>query len=142
MKKFLVVWLALVVMNSGGFGQVGRFQHLVGTWQIISDQDQGGSLEIIDSSTIVIKFLGEEKKLNGCKIDFSKSPYWFDFSAKDTTTAFSNFKSLLEFVNDDTMRWQVFTDEERADHFTSQGGELFYLKRMRSKPDPVAINKQ
>ena len=137
MKKVGIIIVFTVLLNAVTTAQTTGFQHLIGTWQIVSDQEQGGSLEIIDSTTILIKFDGQEKKLAGCKIDFSKSPYWFDFSAKDTTTAFSNFKSLLEFVGDDTMRWQVFVDEERPDHFSSQSGELFYLKRVYPKQGAV-----
>lgn len=114
---------------------------MVGSWEIIGEQDSGGGLEVIDSTTILIRFMGEEKKLIQYKIDFSKSPYWFDFTAKDTTSV-SNFKSLLEFVGDDMLKWQVFVDEERADHFTSRSGELFYLKRTNPKPASViAANK-
>ena len=142
MKK-IVIWIAIIgLFGINSFGQATKFRNMIGSWQIISDDEPGGRLDIIDSSTIVIKFMGEEKKLSGCKIDFTRTPYWFDFAAADTTTLFSNFKSLLEFVNDDTMRWQVFIDEERADHFTSQGGELFYLKRIQTKPGAVASVNQ
>jgi hypothetical protein len=109
---------------------------MIGSWEIIGEQNAGGGLEIIDSATILIRFMGEEKKLLEYKIDFSKSPYWFDFKAKDTTGV-SNFKSLLEFISDDTLKWQIFTEGERASHFTSGSGELFYLKRTRSKSNNV-----
>jgi hypothetical protein len=117
--------------------QAKKFQNIVGSWEIIGEQDSGGGLEIIDSATILIRFMGEEKKLLECKIDFSKSPYWFDFSARDTTSI-SNFKSILEIVNDDMLKWQVFVDGERANHFTSATGELFYLKRVRLKSNNVS----
>ena len=140
MKKFVIVAVATVLFSSVSFGQVSsvsynqakKFQSMVGSWEIIGEQDAGGGLEIIDSATILIRFMGEEKKLLQYKIDFSKSPYWFDFTAKDTTSV-TNFKSILEFVGDDTLKWQVFSDGERASHFTSTSGDLFYLKRVRPK---------
>lgn len=137
MKKVGTIIFFVVLIYSAAFSQSSRFDHMVGKWQIISDQEHGGSLDVIDSTTILIKFGGEEKRLSDCKIDFSKSPYWFDFSAKDTTTTSSNFKSLLEFIGDDTMRWQVFVDEERPDHFTSNSGELFYLQRIIPKQPAI-----
>ena len=141
MKKILVAAVVMVLVNFNGFGQAKKFQKMVGSWEIVGGQDVNGGLEVIDSTTILIRFMGEEKKLIEYKIDFSKSPYWFDFTAIDTT-AVSNFKSLLEFVNDDMLKWQVFVDEERADHFTSSRGELFYLKRAAPKPGAViAANK-
>jgi hypothetical protein len=138
MKKIVIITAIICFLQINSFSQATRFTTMIGSWQIVSDDEPGGRLDVIDSNTIIIKFMGEEKKLTGCKIDFSRSPYWFDFSATDTTTAFSNFKSLLDFVNDDTMRWQVFIDEDRPDHFTSDGGELFYLRRIHNKPAALA----
>jgi hypothetical protein len=138
-----------VLFSSGSLSQVShvsqvtqakKFQNMVGSWEIVSEQDSGGGLEIIDSATILIRFMGEEKRLLEYKIDFSKSPYWFDFSAKDSTSI-SSFKSLLEFVNDDMLKWQVFVDEERQDHFSSSKGELFYLKRANQKPGSILAAK-
>jgi hypothetical protein len=116
----------------GSFGQPKKFQNMIGLWEIVGEQDSGGGLQIKDSSTILIRFMGEEKTILRYNIDFSKSPYWFDFSCNDTASV-SNFKSLIEFVGDDTLKWQIFTEGERADHFSSRTGELFYLKRVRPK---------
>jgi len=132
MKKILILLSALVYFSSGSFGQANKFQSMVGLWEMVGEQESGGGLQIKDSSTISIRFMGEEKTILRYNIDFSKSPIWFDFSCRDTA-AVSNFKSLIEFVGDDTLKWQIFTDGERADHFTSRSGELFYLKRVRPK---------
>jgi len=132
MKKILILLSALVYFSSGSFGQANKFQSMVGLWEMVGEQESGGGLQIKDSSTISIRFMGEEKTILRYNIDFSKSPIWFDFSCRDTATV-SNFKSLIEFVGDDTLKWQIFTDGERADHFTSRSGELFYLKRVRPK---------
>ena len=136
MKKFVVLVPVLMFFCLGSFGQAKKFQHMIGLWEIVGEQDSGGGLQIIDSSTILIRFMGEEKTILRYHIDFSKSPYWFDFSCNDTASV-SNFKSLIEFVGDDTLKWQIFTEGERADHFTSRTGDLFYLKRARSKSNSV-----
>lgn len=140
MKKILFAAAVTCLISISGFGQAKKFQNMVGSWEIVGGQEGSGGLEVIDSTTILIKFMGEEKKLIQYKIDFSKSPYWFDFTAKDTT-AVSNFKSLLEFVNDDMIKWQVFVDEERTSHFSSSSGELFYLKRSAKPASVIAANK-
>ena len=141
MKKMLFVFAAVVIFSSKGLSQGKQFQTMVGNWEMVGEQEAGGSLQIIDSATIFIRFMGQEKKLIGYKIDFSKSPYWFDFSAKDTASV-SNFKSLIEFVNDDMLKWQVFVDEDRTDHFTSGSGELFYLRRVQRPVSNIAVNSK
>jgi len=132
MKKFVILVFLLMFFCLGSFGQPKKFQNMIGLWEIVGEQDSGGGLQIKDSSTILIRFMGEEKTILRYNIDFSKSPYWFDFSCNDTASV-SNFKSLIEFVGDDTLKWQIFTEGERADHFSSRTGELFYLKRVRPK---------
>jgi hypothetical protein len=144
MKKIVLAITTSVFFNLISFCQATqvsnttgakKFQNMIGLWEIVGEQDSGGGLEIIDSATILIRFMGEEKKLVDYKIDFTRAPFWFDFSAKDSATTVS-FKSLIEFVNDDMLKWEIFTDGERTNHFTSAKGELYYLKR--AKPNSNA----
>jgi hypothetical protein len=136
MKRIIIVIATMFALNVTSHAQK-RFQNMVGTWQIAGEQNSGGTLEIIDSSTIILKYMGEEKKLIGCKLDFSKSPFWFDFSAQDSASVM-NVKSIVEFVNDDMLKWQLFVDEDRADHFSSTKGELLYLRRAKPKTKVAA----
>jgi hypothetical protein len=138
--KNLIIAALCIVFSSASFSQVKtasfsppakKFQNLIGVWEIVGEQDSGGNLEVVDSNTIFLRFMGEEKKLVSYKIDFSKSPYWFDFTTKDSSSTVT-IKSLFEFINDDMVKWQVFMDEERSDHFSSTKGELLYLRRSKS----------
>jgi hypothetical protein len=131
MKRILIVFTTIFALVFSVNAQK-KFQNMIGTWEIAGEQNSGGTLEIIDSSTIILKYMGEEKKLKGCKLDFSKNPFWFDFSAEDTASVM-NVKSIVEFVNDDMLKWQLFVDEGRSDHFTSTKGELLYLRRAKPK---------
>jgi hypothetical protein len=133
MKKLLVVAVTVLVAIMPGFGQAKKFHNMIGMWEIIGEQDAGGSLHVVDSSRILIRFMDEEKTILRYNIDFTKAPYKFNFSCRDTASV-SNFYSLLEFVGDDTLKWQIFADGERPDHFTTRTGDLFYLKRSKSKP--------
>src|SRR4030095_14566670 len=131
MKRVIVITGILVFLGTTGFSQQKKFRDLVGRWEIVGEQNDSASLEIIDSSTIVLSYMGEKKKIIDYKIDFQKSPIWFDFSTRDSS---SNVlvKSLLEIMNDNMIKWQLFVDEDRTDHFSSTKGELFYLRK--SKP--------
>ena len=72
--------------------------------------------------------MGEKKSIIDYKIDFTKSPIWFDFSTKDSTSTL-RVKSLLQIIGDDMIKWQLFIEEDRPNHFSSAKGELFYLKK-------------
>ena len=124
MKKTLTVILLLGVLT--GNSQVKKIHDIMGQWNITGDKN--ASLRIVDSSTIVLTYMGETKTLFDCKIDFTKSPAWFDFSTRDSSEVI-RVKSLLQVIGDDMIKWQLFVDEDRPNYFSSTKGELLYLKR-------------
>ena len=123
------------------FNQQKQFKDLVGRWEIVSDQTDSASLEIIDSSTIILSFMGEKKKIIDYKIDFQRSPIWFDFSTSGDSSSVFLVKSLLEIMNDNMIKWQLFVDEDRTDHFSSTKGELYYLRKAKAaNSNAIVIN--
>jgi len=144
MKKMFIVAGVFVLFSLQGFCQSKKFQDIKGRWTIIGEQGPEISLEIIDSADMVLTYMGEEKKMLNYKIDFSKSPAWFDFSVKDTTSSILNVKSIIEIVNESLIKWQLFVDEDRPDHFSSSKGELFYLKRekINANSNAVSLSKE
>jgi hypothetical protein len=131
MKKMMIVTGMFILMGSTGFSQQKKFNDLIGRWEIVGDQNTKAALEIIDSTNIILIYDGEKKKIMDCKIDFSKSPIWFDFSTEDTTSPVS-IKSLLQVINDNMIKWQLFVDENRPEYFSATKGDLFYLRKVKS----------
>lgn len=127
MKRILLAAVMITSFGVNGFSQQKKLQDLVGRWEIVGE-NTGACLEVIDSSTMVLIYDGEKRKIMECKIDFSKSPIWFDFSTGDSSSVVK-VKSLLEIVNDNMIKWQLFMDEDRTAHFSSSKGELFYLRK-------------
>jgi hypothetical protein len=139
MKKISIVAVVFVFFSLRCFCQPKKIQDIIGRWTVVGEGPEAG-LEIIDSADIVISYLGEEKKVLNYKIDFSKSPSWFDFSVKDTSSSVVNIKSIMEIINDGLIKWQLFVDEDRPDHFSSGKGELFYLKRVNTNSNTVPLS--
>lgn len=135
MKRVIVITGILVFLVTAGFGQQKKLNDLIGRWEIVGEQTDSASLEVIDSSTIILNYMGEKRKIIDYKIDFQKSPIWFDFSTGDSSSTVS-VKSLLEIMNDSMIKWQLFVDEDRTDHFSSSKGELYYLRKTK----PVTSN--
>ena len=135
MKRVIVISGILVFLVTTGFGQQKKLNDLIGRWEIVGEQTDSASLEVIDSSTIILNYMGEKRKIIDYKIDFQKSPIWFDFSTGDSSSTVS-VKSLLEIMNDSMIKWQLFVDEDRTDHFSSSKGELYYLRKTK----PVTSN--
>ena len=130
MKKIFVMLIILFV-EVQAFGQQKQFKDLVGRWEIVGEQEDSASLEVIDSSTIILSFMGEKKRIIDYKIDFQRSPIWFDFSTSGDSSSIVLVKSILEIMNDNMIKWQLFVDEDRTDHFSSTKGELYYLRKAK-----------
>lgn len=126
MKKILLIISCFFVVTANS--QVKKLKDITGAWNIAGEGNAGASLQIVDSSTIILTYLGETKTLFDCKIDFTKSPAWFDFSTKDNSQVL-RVKSLLQVIGDDVIKWQLFIDEDRPNYFSSSKGELLYLKK-------------
>lgn len=136
MKKVLSVTGFLLWMTISLKAQSIKFSDIAGNWEIVGENGTAG-LQIIDSNTIILTYMGETKKLTDYKLDLSKTPCWFDFSTKDSSSVIQ-VKSILRKEGDDLLKWQLFVDEERAAHFTTQKGEMFYLRRSRPATGVVA----
>ena len=136
MKKVCAL-IVLCLIGLQGFTQLKKFQDIVGRWEFAGEQNAGATLEIIDSTTILLTFNGEVKKVSNIKVDLTKSPVWFDFSAQDTSSTIQ-VKSILELHGDTVLKWQLFVDEERSPHFTAKRGELLYLRRAKNTAPTTA----
>ena len=121
------------------FNQQKQLKDLIGRWEIVGEQSDSACLEVIDSSTIILNYMGEKKRIVDYKIDFQKSPIWFDFSTGDSSSTVV-VKSLLEIINDNMIKWQLFVDEERTDHFSSTKGELYYLRKTKPAIITAMVN--
>lgn len=131
MKKiFLAVAIPFFAMK--GIGQQTKLQDLVGHWEVIGDKNNNASLDVVDSTTIILTYNGEKKKVLDYKIDFTRSPMWFDFSTPADSNSTVAIKSLIEIMNDNMIKWQLFMDEERTPYFSSSKGELFYLRKTKN----------
>lgn len=101
------------------------FDNLKGSWR----NSNGAGLDIVDSNTIYIVYGTQKKLVTHSKADFSKSPVWLDLAVKDNNQLIT-LKSLLLFVNEDLIQWQVFDSETRPAYFSTDSGDMLFLKRV------------
>lgn len=129
MKKVIV---ALVLFLTTGVVADAQkkydFESLKGSWR----NSSGAGLDIMDSNTIFIVYGSQRKQVTRSRADFSKSPVWFDLAVKDSSHMVT-LKSLLLFVNEDLIQWQVFDSETRPAYFSTTRGDMLFLKRMKER---------
>jgi hypothetical protein len=130
MKKVMLM-LAGLFFYLGTIAQARNMQAFTGLWEAVSSANAGGGLEIKDSTQLYLVFGDQKKKILQYKIDFTQSPGRFDFTVQQDSTTTLSLKSLLQFVNHDLIKWQVFEDDNVPMYFASSGGEIVYLRRKK-----------
>jgi hypothetical protein len=126
MKKVIVGLVLFLSMNVVANAQKKyNFDNLKGSWR----NSSGAGLDIVDSNTIYIVYGAQKKLVTRSKADFSKSPVWLDLAVKDEKHVVT-LKSLLLFVNEDLLQWQVFDSETRPAYFSTDKGDMLFLKRV------------
>lgn len=100
---------------------------LIGTWEGIDSAEERGSI-IIKNNNILMLVLSPTETIE-CKyqIDTTKSPMWFDIIIEEEGGEVSTMKSLVLFVNNDTIKWEVFFDRERTPNFTADTSQDIVL---------------
>lgn len=132
MKKMVFIfWMALALQTTvtaqenASAKEAYNFNSLIGSWRT----SKGIGFDVVDSNTIYIVHGTHRKLAHTSKADFSKNPVWFDLSirAKDQT---NTLKSLLLFVSDNMLQWQVFDTEIKPASYNTGRSDMLYLKRV------------
>ena len=124
--KIILVFVCSFWMGTSLYAQKHSLQSLIGRWE----SEDGGGIEMMDSAHIFMVYGNEKKPISSYRADFSHVPAWFDFSIVDSGQTIS-MKSLMQFVNSDEVKWQVFDDGTRPANFTIGKGEIVYLRRKK-----------
>ena len=67
MKKLITLFASLIILISVEAQQAKKFKDIVGRWEIAGEQNAGASLEIVDSTTMLLTYMGETKKISDIK---------------------------------------------------------------------------
>lgn len=126
MKKLIVALVLFVsVIGVANAQKKYSFENLKGSWR----NSNGAGLDIVDSNTIYIVHGAQKKLVTRSRADFSRTPVWLDLAVKDSSKM-TTLKSLLLFVNEDLIQWQVFDSETRPAYFSTDRGDMLFLKRV------------
>lgn len=129
MKK--IVWVLVVLFLYGtAAAQVRSISSLTGTWEAVDADNASGGLQVVDSTKLFLVYGDQKKTLTTFKLDFTKSPAWFDFTVQDGKQSIQ-LKSLIQFINEDLLQWQIFEGSTRPVHFANDAGDVLYLRRKK-----------
>jgi hypothetical protein len=112
-----ILFIILIAMGFTSLNaQNVTYKNLLGKWEGPDEKNQMGSIQFIDSSNLIMSFSGSPEIKMNYKIDFSRNPAWMDVSS--VTGRARVVKSLIQLINQDTLKWEVFPDGQRSSDFT------------------------
>ena len=129
MKKLIWIFFALL-SGTTVTAQQKSLMSLAGRWEAVDADNASGGIEVVDSARLFLVYGDQKKAIISYKADFSKSPAWFDFTVKDGANTIE-LQSLMQFINDDLVQWQIFEGTSRPVHFANDTGDVLYLRRKK-----------
>ena len=128
MKKTILVLSLLVSLTAFSQKEKYSFSNLTGTWR----NKSGAGLDVVDSNTIYIVHGGRRKLAKASYFDFSKNPVSLHLSVTNASRVVT-LKSLLVFVSDNMLQWQVFDTDTRPVSFRYDKGDMLFLKKIEER---------
>jgi hypothetical protein len=131
MKKTVVFIALLFGMAQLTTGQTLSYKDLLGKWEGTDEKSQTGALEFLDSSRMAMSMMGSAPRSLMYSIDFAKNPAAMDLY-RDASKKGMALKCLIQLIDANTLKWQVFPGGDRPDKFDEDSpGTLIVLKRKK-----------
>jgi hypothetical protein len=128
MNKLLLV-LLLLLAGGSAMAQTSAYKDFLGKWGGTDEEKHVGSLNFLDSSRLMMSMMGREPVRVYYRLDASGTPVKLDIYRDPSRTGMS-LKCLIQLLGPDSLKWQVFPDGKRLDHFQDNSdGTLIVLKR-------------
>ncbi len=128
MKKVILMTVAAIGFWFGGMTQTYSFENLKGNWR----NKQGAGLEIVDSSKLYVVYKDHKKQLVNYAVDFSSNPAVFNFVLKEQSGTV-NVKSMLLFINDDLIQWQVMDGDSKPVNYNTSKKDIVVLRKVEER---------
>ena len=125
-RTFLFLVVVTFVFISESTSAQRSISDLAGRWE--SSDGTVGTLEFLDGGKVQASMSGLRIPPTPYTIDFGRTPIWFDVTIAPSKTV----KGLLEFIDDDTVKYQVFLSGNFSyDFTTSDADPVIVLKRKK-----------
>jgi len=126
-KKFLQLATLIIFITTW---HIACAQHtisdLAGQWE--TSDGSSGTVEFEEGNKVAVSINGMQVPAAAYTIDFGKQPAWFDVFVAPGKTV----KGLLQFEDDDTIKWQIFLSGDRGYDFSdSEGNPVLVFKRKK-----------
>ena len=116
MKVRFIFLVAALFFSSSAFSQNKVTKYLIGTWAGTDSTNKTGTLQFINSDSVIVEIPGWGTFNSSYKIEIEKKPMLFDIIVTTNDNVIT-LKGLLQFITLDKIKWQITFDEDRSKGF-------------------------
>jgi hypothetical protein len=109
----------LFILVSTSSAQIFFPKTIIGRWEGIDSTNQIGNIEFLDSLHLRLSIPGQGTFVSEYSFDTTKNPIWFDIILKNGDKK-AILKGLVKFLDNNTLKWQIFLDGERTNSFQDE----------------------
>jgi hypothetical protein len=136
-KNFIIVnksifTFLLFLFSVSAFAQHTK-KDLLGRWEGTDEKNITASLTFLDSTKVVLTTQGSYVPPFNYVVDLTKNPGTIDLIVVTKDGRKITMKGLIQFLNDDTVKWQMFPDGKRRANFDEKlHDSAIVLKRVKT----------
>jgi hypothetical protein len=131
-KNILVVFLILLSVSV--FAQKPHTPNdLIGKWEGKDSHSEVGGIFFLKGNKAILSARGTYSPAMTYTVDFKSNPIKIDLTTQSPTGTRMNMKGLLQFIDNNTLKFQVFPGSERPANFDPLSSQnIVLLKRSGS----------
>jgi len=121
----------LLLLSVSAFAQHNK-KDLIGKWEGADSQGTKASIRFLDTNKVIVIINGNAMPPYTYTIDLPKDPAKLDITMLTPNGQTATLAGFLLFVDNNTIRWQIFPDGNRpATYDEASGGPVITLKRTK-----------
>lgn len=134
MTKNNILSFLLILFSTIAFAQKSHTaKDLIGKWEGKDTRNEVGGLIFLKDNKAIVAARGKNSPAMNYTTDFTSNPVKIDLSVQPPNGGRINLKGLLQFIDDNTIKFQVFPGGNRPNDFdTASSDDIVILKRVGS----------
>ena len=129
--KITILTFLLITFSTIAFAQHTK-KDLIGKWEGADSQGTKASIRFLDTNKVIVIINGNAMPPYTYTIDLPKDPAKLDITMLTPNGETATLAGFLLFVDNNTIRWQIFPDGNRpATYDEASGGPVITLKRTK-----------
>jgi hypothetical protein len=117
MKRHIITFLLILGSVSAFAQKPHTAKDLLGKWEGKDSHSEVGGLFFLKNNKAIVNARGSYSPAMNYTADFTANPVKIDLSVQNPNGGRMNLKGLLQFIDNNTIKFQIFPGSDRPNNF-------------------------